>query len=444
MKSLKSYIYNIFEGSMLYNNILSRDEAKSFFKEYTKYNLTDDIIDQLYNIEGTKTFNDAFITTQDKKHVKLRRYIIPHLKDFTNINIKGDKISFNNGDSITIGNGKGDTPNADIHEGLTCYILNFIFNNINKIDVVNSDYIDSIVFDTEIYKLNDSWVKSCKKQALIIYNYLNTGNTKLHNYKAVLREDVKDPVMKQLKKSCEVFKSYGFSSVDSYNPADIYIYNKRGNISVTLGKNSSDFARIYECMLKLINNKTLIGFSLKKITKDEGNVSEFNIKDNISKNILDPIKNSKVSDIHVTDGGIYGYIEYTSNNDIYRESKFNFRSNRGDKETSAFTMEFTSKKSGGQEGKCKSYLNSIASKYGINFKYDEITQDKYNKCINNKLGIKVGKENIETINSSSRLMQQYNFIYLLTQLKDPAEELANMHLMAIKEHNLALPFIKVS
>ena len=358
MKHLQEYILeniiDIFEGrggfNKYFDSSIKAIEYLKSSKMWKKYNLSEDIIELLYNKANGEV---PFTIDGYNNEIKIRRF-------FQNTNLLDDIGSFNKSQSqfriknastyLKVGDGCFSSRaksgvNTEPQELLFC-------------DMINND--GNVDFDLLLkkYKLDKSFIHSATKQYERIKEYI--GNSS--NYIAFRPANEKSELNKKLQKIYENKKVFHGASTSYITPADVYIYDKskvneiNGIFDDLLDSfNKADDKTDYDVMfidckqkfITLFEEKIFIPISLKKIAGGDGHTPE---KLNISEYHVNIDQNNY--ELKITDGGFVGnfYIENGEN------IKFNFRSNQ--KTIYPLTFEFNKKGDGGAVGKFKKFVES--------------------------------------------------------------------------------------
>jgi len=347
-------IIDIFEGTGGFNKYFENpDDAIEYLKPtkmWKKYNLSEEIIKELYN----KSNNEIpFTINEYSSEIKIRRF-------FQNTNLLDNIGQFNkaqnqfriNGASTVLKVGDGCFSlrskagvNTEPQELLFCDMIN---NNGN----VDFDLL------LKNYKLDKSFSYSATKQYERIKQYI--GN--ISNYIAFRPANEKSALNNKLNKIYSNKKVFHGSQISYITPADVYIYDKTkvneiNKIfddlleSFSKANNETDYDVMFiDCKQKFITlfeEKIFIPISLKKIISGDGhepeqlNINEYHV--NIDQNNYE---------LRITDSGFIGNF-YTDNDE---NIKFNFRSNQ--KTIYPLTFEFNKRGDGGAVGKFKKFVEN--------------------------------------------------------------------------------------
>lgn len=358
MISLKDYIIenvnNIFEGSGGFNKYFdSADKAIEYLKSskmWIKYNLTDNIINQLYDKANGEI---PFTVNEYSNKIKIRRLfqytdLLDNIgkfnKEQSKFKINGATTYLDVGDGCFSSRAKAGV-NTESQELLFCDMI----NNNGNVD------FDSLL---KKYKLDNSFIHSATKQYERIKEYI--GN--LSNYVAYRPANTDIELNKKLFKIYKNKNVFHGNQVAYITPADVYIYdkNKINEINYIFDDILDSFknadkqvdynSAFIDCKQKfktLLDERIFIPVSLKKIPAGNGHKPE---ELNINEYHIDIDQNNY--ELKLTDNGFVGSF-YTTNGE---NLKFNFRSNQ--KTIYPLTFEFNKKGDGGAVGKFKKYVES--------------------------------------------------------------------------------------
>lgn len=334
-------------------------------------------------------------------------------------------------------------------------------------DTINTDKsINNIIKDR---KLDDSYVFSLTSQFNKIKKYLNND---IKKYVCVRPSNKKDEIIQLLDKIYSIKKIFNGLRTSYITPADVYIYNKdqKDDIKKQLiefleytNKEHDKLILFNVCkkmFVDFLENKTLLGISLKKIVKVSSNnkIEILNI-DNYN------ISLEQNFNITISSKGMAAYFKIKNSDNTI---KFNYRSAHSGLEPLIF--EFNTLKSGGAEGKFKEFVKAfIQEDKKTSFKLIEPKMvdlnkldiiSEYNKLIKDLDKFKEFKNpdyddnKLKEINNSKQekyiLFAVLNFIKYLFELynrdnnhKEFFDFIEDCYLSSKKITKYSLPYIKI-
>lgn len=469
MKTLQEFIteniIDIFENGGFSTFFQTKEECIEFYNDnkniFSKYNITEDIINELYDMCG----DIPFTIDVKNKQIKLRRLF----KDNTELKEKisnygefkrGDGSFVFKGSSIGVKIGDGGLSkraksgvNTEKQELILCDVINSN-NKINIDDLLNK------------YRLDKSFKLSVNEQYKKFKEFVDNNS----EYYAFRPSNDKSELNKNINKLYSDKKLFHGAKPSYITPADIYVVQKNeiSNVNDKIldiiekcKDNDIDFdALFHECkttFYDLLNDKIFIPISLKKITSSNTN-NEIEILNVTPYNVN---LNKDKYDIHLTKSGLVCNF-YT---DTEENIKLNFRSNQGS--VYPCTFEFNKKGDGGAVGKFKTFVIDYIENHDIDIEiptkdqyFDEYKEkgiDSFNKSLDD---IKIEKftnpnysdEELKEIESDDKyyyiFIQCIQFLKILNKLYNDSVDnfftfVESCYLASKKITKYSLPYILI-
>lgn len=198
-----------------------------------------------------------------------------------------------------------------------------------------------------IYKMSDDWVSSCVKGANLLWS--NFGSLKNKGVKFHRGSNVVKHIENQFKrvKSKEGVRI----DINKWSPADIYVTTNQYDSKCL--EEEMTLQGLNQCMMERLQNQTMFGVSLKKITSPTGNINPINVNKDIA--------NTKTFEgWEFSQDSVDCYMLFSDN------YKIQFRGFDGAKKLTGFQGEVGKKGSGAKHGKVGlGSLNLILKLHGV-------------------------------------------------------------------------------
>ena len=197
----------------------------------------------------------------------------------TVINLKNDKVIIvYKPKRIGADRGALQTRNVESSQCLYAALAFYVLKRKIKIEDISTDnfekckrYIDVDANFSDMLNISEDWMRSSLEGANMLYGNVDDSNWTFH--RGSRKVDIIESKFKELNRKERIF-----SNINKWSPADFYmISSSMEDIDWKLIKDCATIKSFNQMMIKLINDKKLIGVSLKKISKNAKPFKYYNL-----------------------------------------------------------------------------------------------------------------------------------------------------------------------